>query len=356
MQAMPLSRNEVRSVIAGEGAASRIPCLLHFWTRPERFGPRAAEVQAILDRHPQDAQVLLLRMPGLGQGPAEDPSYRWTPFEAPAESGPVGIDSRVAITDWNQLDEVLSGFPDARSPALVPALDAADGRYRLAGWLSCLFERHWSLRGMSDALVDFTTDPACVHRLYRALTDFYLLVIERARLELGADGILTSDDLGTQEALFFRPEMFDEFFAPYYRELIVRTHELGMQFWLHSCGNIGPLLPALLDLGLDVIHPVQRFAVDERLAAARCAGRICVWAGIDVQRILPFGTPEEVRAEVRRVVRHWQRPEGRLMLTAGNMLHEDCPSGNIAALFDECCSPDLGDVPHHAPATPPGRS
>jgi len=143
MQALPLGRDEVRSVIAGTGTTSRIPCRLHFWTRPERYVRRSAEVLAILDRHPQDAQVLLLRMPGPSQGPAKDPAYRWTRSEASAETGSVGIDSRAAITDWNRLDEVLSGFPDPRSPALLPARDAADGRCRLAGWLSCLFERHW---------------------------------------------------------------------------------------------------------------------------------------------------------------------------------------------------------------------
>jgi len=129
---------------------------------------------------------------------------------------------------------VLADFPDPRSLAILADNQPADGRYRLAGWMSCLFERHWSLRGMTNALMDFSANPREVHRLYRALTDFSLAIIGQAR------------------------------------------DELGMHFWLHSCGNIEPFLPALINLGLDVIHPIQKYAMDERLIAERYGGGICV--------------------------------------------------------------------------------
>ena len=332
---LPLGRDEVRAVVEGRGAARRIPVLLHFWTRPERFGRRSGEVRALLERYPQDAQVLLLHMPGVCEGPPGDPAYRWVGIDEPVPSGPVAIDSRAPLREWGMLDELLPRFPDPHHRTVLADPQPADGRYRVAGWLSLLFERHWSLRGMSDALMDFTTNPREVHRLYRALTDFYLVLIERARKELDADGILTTDDLGTQGGPFFRAETFREFLAPYYGELFARAHRFGMHFWLHSCGNIASFLPDLIGLGLDVIHPLQRHAMDERALAALVGGRTCVWAGVDVQQTIPFGTPEEVRAEVRRLLDAWRRPEGRLLLGAGNMLHEDCGSANLAALFDE---------------------
>ena len=250
--------------------------LLHFWTRAEQFADHAEGVRAILGRYPQDAQVLLLRMSGMHEGPEESPGYRWVTFEAPAAAEGLGIDSRAPIEDWSRLDEVLADFPDPRSLAILADNQPADGRYRLAGWMSCLFERHWSLREMTNALMDFSANPREVHRLYRALTDFSLAIIGQARDELGADDILTTDDFGMQTGPFFRPEVFLEFFAPYYGQLFCKTHELGMHFWLHSCGNIEPFLPALINLGLDVIHPIQKYAMDERLIAERYGGGICV--------------------------------------------------------------------------------
>jgi len=333
MKVPALRRDEVRSVIEGRGAARRVPVLLHFWTHPEAFGDRTPAVRSLMGEFVEDVQAIGIRMPGVSDAPPEDIGYRWL-RGAPGEAG-AALDAQALISDWDQLDAILADFPDPRSPVMLPDNPAPDGRYRLAGWWYCLFERHWSLRGMTNALMDFFTDPDKVHRLYRALTDFYLGVIDRVGNELRADGVLTSDDIGMQTGPFFRETIFDEFFAPYYRELADRAHARGMHFWLHACGNIEPFLPRLIDLGLDVIHPIQKYAMDERRIAALHGSRICVWAGFDVQRIIPFGTPAEVRAEVRHLMDTWHRPEGRAMFTAGNGINGDCPVESLRALYEE---------------------
>ncbi len=252
MTYQPLSRDEVRSVIEGRGAASRVPVLLHLWTHAAEFGDRQPAVEALMARYPHDVQLIGVRLPGIGEAPADDPGYRWLPG-GPRDAGRA-LDAQALIADWGELDDIVARFPDPRSPAALPENPESDGRYRLAGWWYCLFERHWSLRGMTNALTDFYTDPASVHRLYRALTDFYAGLIDRIGTELGADGVFTSDDIGMQTGPFFRETIFDEFFAPYYRELAERAHARGMHFWLHACGNIEPFIPKLIDLGLDV-HP-----------------------------------------------------------------------------------------------------
>ncbi len=331
-----LQREQVRSVIEGRGAAPRVPVLLHFWTHADAFGDRTPAVQALMERHLQDVQSIGVRMPGDAEAPTEDPRYRWlTGTRAAGAAADQALDAHALIADWSELDAILADFPDPRSPVALPENPVPDGRYRLAGWWYCLFERHWSLRGMTNALMDYYTDPAQVHRLYRALTDFYLGLIDRIGTELRADGVLTSDDIGMQTGPFFRETIFDEFFAPYYRELAQRAHARGMHFWLHACGNIEPFLPRLIDLGVDVIHPIQKYAMDERRIAEIYGGRVCVWAGFDVQRIIPFGTPAEVRAEVRHLMDTWHRPEGRMMFTAGNGINGDCPVESLRALYEE---------------------
>ncbi len=335
MQYTPLSRDEVRSVIEGRGAASRVPALLHFWTHAGAFGDRQPAVEALMARYPHDVQLIGVRMPSYAEPPVEDPGYRWVPGRQQNEGR--ALDAQSLICDWAELDEVIATFPDSRSRLALPENPEPDGRYRLAGWWYCLFERHWSLRGMTNALTDFYTDPASVHRLYRALTDFYAGLIDRIGTELHADGVFTSDDIGMQTGPFFRETIFDEFFAPYYRELAEHAHARGMHFWLHACGNIEPFIPKLIDLGLDVLHPIQKYTMDEREIARRHGGRICIWSGFDVQRIIPFGTPEEVRAEVRHLMDTFHRPEGRMLFSAGNGINGDCPVASLEALYDEAC-------------------
>lgn len=335
MKYAPLTREELASVIEGRGAAERVPVLLHFWVDVDDFGERAGEVREILSRYPEDAQYISANLPGVWDAPGDDPSYRWVRADKPEGADAAGIDARVAIADWADMDAVLAEFPDASYPRLFGETPESDGRYRLARWWYCLFERHWQLRGMTNALMDYYTNPDEVHRLFRAVTDFYKVVMERAKAETGADGVFTSDDLGTQAAPFFSPRIFADFYAPYYRELIDKAHSLGMHFWLHACGNIEPFLPEFIGLGLDVIHPIQKHTMDEAEIAHKYGADICVWAGFDVQQTIPWGTPEDVRRELRYLVDTYARPEGRFMLTAGNAVKGDCPTASLEALFDE---------------------
>jgi len=331
----PLKRNEIISVIEGKGRASRIPNLVQLWVHPDSFKERKPQVDAILAKYPLDVQRFRFRMPDIFKAPDDDPEYRWVNHANPHEGENRGMDDVVAIDDWSKFDSILADFPNPEYTGIFPENPAPDGRYRLGQWFFCFFERHWSLRGMTNALMDFYTDPEKVHQLYSALCNFYLRVIERAVKERKVDGIFTSDDIGTQTGPFFSPEIFDEFFRPYYSRLISKCHELGIHFWLHTCGNIEPFIPKFIDIGLDVLHPIQKYTMDEKEIAKKYGKDICIWAGFDVQQIIPWGTPDEVRKEVRHLIDTYSRPEGRLMITAGNGINEDCPIESLEALIDE---------------------
>ena len=310
--------------------------LIHFWVlNPHNFGDREEALHRILGRYPMDAQVIQLRLPHVYDAPDDDPEYRWVNRADPYQDGTVPIDQRIAVPDWAQLDAILAEFPNPHHGQLFANDRPADGRYRLGYWWYCLFERHWSWRGMTNALTDYYAEPESVHRMFRALTDFYLVVLERARHEIGLDGIMISDDLGTQTAPFFSPTIFSSFFRPYYAEIITRAHALGMHVWLHACGCIEPFLPVFIELGLDVIHPIQKHTMDYATIAERYGSRIAIWAGLDVQQVIPWGTPDDVRREVRRLIDTFDRPEGRLLLAAGNAINEDCPLPSLEAFLDE---------------------
>ena len=335
MKDMPLTRQEVCAVIEGRGAARRIPIAIQNWVCPAVFGEKQDQFRQLLEDYPCDIEVIGLNVPQVFDAPPDGPSYRWLNKDNPFPPN-TPLDAVSAIEDWEDLDAILTDFPDPDYHGLLPAnAPKASDTYRVAHWWYLLFERFWSLRGMENALCDFYESPDEVHRLFRALTDFYKRAIQRAHDELGADAIWTSDDIGTQDGPFFSLEIFREFFKPYYKEIFAYTHSLGMHFWLHSCGNIELFIPDLIEIGLDVLHPIQKYTMDERRIAEQYGDKICVWAGFDVQQTIPYGTPDDVRKEVRFLYDTYYRKSGRLLLAAGNNMTPDTPYESLHALLDE---------------------
>lgn len=330
-----LTREEVRSVIEGRGAAYRTPLAYAFWIGGNIFGDDWDKRSSWLSQYPDDIDTFGLAMPDLVQAPADDPDYRWSGVDMEIDETR-GIDNRVLIEDWEstEAEAFFDRFPSPEYPGLVPE-HTGDGRYVLATWWYCLFERLWSVRGMENALTDFYLYPEEIHRLFQKLTDFYMRMMERACEKNHVDGFFVSDDIGTQQATFFSLDIFREFFKPYYKQMIDKAHELGAHFWLHTCGNIELFIPEFIEIGLDVLHPIQKYTMEEQEIAEKYGEQICIWAGFDVQQTIPFGTAEEVRKEVRFMIDTYWRPSGRFMLTMGNGSTTDWKLDCLAALYEE---------------------
>lgn len=323
---------------------SRVPMMLHFWTNPDSFGDRAQAVRELQAQYPMDVYTIGLPMPAAWDDPSDysyhAPGYSWMPGRKPVIQDAQGIDAEAGITDWAQLDAVLAEWPNPSLPGLFDGMQQqikqeANGRYVLLNWWYCLYERAWSLRGMENLLTDFYEYPDEVHRLLDALTEFYCSMIRRASSELTAHGVFTSDDIGMQTGTMFSPAIFKEFFKPRYARIFQTAHECGLHFWLHTCGNVQAFLPGLIDIGLDVIHPIQKYTMDEREIARDFGGQICFWTGMDVQQILPNGTQDDVRQEVRFMIDTYDRTDGGCMITAGNGVTADVPLENLEAFYDE---------------------
>ena len=333
-----LTKQEVINVIEGKRTTERIPNLCSFWIYPGSFEGQEEEMRQWLAEQAYDISVQGVRMPDVCRGTEEDPEYCWLPAgrEGKTEGG---IDSQVYLEDWEDtelVEEMYAKFPSPDTANIFPGKEKIDhAKYVVGHWFYCLFERHWSIRGLENALTDFYFYPEEVHRLYQKLTDFYIRIMERFREECGADGIFTSDDIGTQTGPFFSLEIFRTFFKPYYKQIIDKAHELGMHFWLHTCGNIELFMEDFIEIGLDVIHPIQKYTMDEKQIVRKYGGRICFLAGFDVQNIIPYGTPEDVRAEVRFLIDTFSRPDGRFMITMGNGSTNDWKKESLQALYDE---------------------
>ena len=134
------------------------------------------------------------------------------------------------------------------------------------------------------------------------------------------------------------PQQLEQF-SVYYQELIDCTHQQGMEFWMHACGDVREFIPGWLDIGLDVLHPIQKHAMDEKEISEQYGDKLTIFTGLDVQRVIPWGTPAEVRDEVRFLLDTFWRPGvGRCMLTAGNGINQDCTLESLEAFFEEAFS------------------
>jgi len=335
MYKKPLSKEQMIKAIEQGGYLAQT---IGFWVSPSVYEQRSGEVQSLLEDHPVDALCLIPTFPGYGWSPFEEyPNYMWG---RPVQSESAAIDSQQLIADWGDLDAFIENLPKASlKPITQNAIKAAQadstGRYRLCHFWYFLYERLWSFRGMENALVDLCLNKNEINRLFRALTDFYIEIIERVHGEIGCDGVYVTDDLGSQQDIMFSPEIFRELFLPYYREVVEVCHKKGLHFWLHSCGNIEKILPDLIEIGVDVIHPIQKFAMDEADTAKKYRDKICFMCGMDVQDVMPFGTTDDVRAEVRRLVNTFGSDNGRIIFSMGNGVTPNIPIENLYALYDE---------------------
>ncbi|OGV65216.1 MAG: hypothetical protein A2498_12480 [Lentisphaerae bacterium RIFOXYC12_FULL_60_16] len=220
--------------------------------------------------------------------------------------------------------------------AALAELDQAGETYRASGFWCPFFHEVADFFGMENYFVKMYTHPEVVHAVTRHVVDFYLEANTRFFKLAGdrVDGFFFGNDFGTQLDLLVSPAMFDEFIFPYFGQLTRLGHQHGLQVILHSCGAVSRVIPKLIELGVDALHPLQAHAanMEAEHLAREFKGRIAFIGGIDTQELLVRGTPEQIRADVRRV----KRTLGPCLVVSPS--HEavlpDVPPANIAAMSD----------------------
>lgn len=196
------------------------------------------------------------------------------------------------------------------------------------------------MRGLDQWLMDLAGDPEFAHALLRKVTDLTLVWAANLLDAVGPyiDLITYSDDMGMQSGPMFSPKMYREMIKPYQAELFqLIKSKTKAKIFFHSCGNVYPLIGDFIDIGTDVLNPLQ-VAAGEMGDTARLKkefGRnICFNGGVDTQWVLPRRTPQEVRAEVRRRIKDLA-PGGGYILSAVHCIQPDVPPENVVAMFDE---------------------
>uniref|UniRef100_A0A7V4DG22 Uroporphyrinogen decarboxylase (URO-D) domain-containing protein n=1 Tax=Candidatus Caldatribacterium californiense TaxID=1454726 RepID=A0A7V4DG22_9BACT len=203
------------------------------------------------------------------------------------------------------------------------------------GWTE-VFGMAWYLRGFENFMIDLIARKEFAHALLRRITDYqkarYLKFLEIVGNVI--DVILFADDLGGQHGLFISPSTYREMIKPCHAEIIqsVRS-KTRARIMFHSCGSVTPLLDDFVELGVDILNPVQVSAkrMDTLALKKRYGKRLSFWGAVDTQRILPHGIPEEVRKEVRLRISHLA-PGGGYVVAPVHVVQADVPPGNVIAM------------------------
>jgi len=194
------------------------------------------------------------------------------------------------------------------------------------------------LRGFADWLKDFYKNPEFMARMMAKITDYWVQLAENAldTVNNDVDIIYFGDDLASQAAPLFNPEAYRTLLKPHHRRIMEIIKSRGPRVVYHSCGAVSPFIDDLIDIGVDALNPVQVSANNMALEKLKdeFGDRIAFWGGIDTQRLLPLGTPDEVRAETRRTIEVLGKGGGYILNSVHN-LQPDVPPENIVAMFDE---------------------
>jgi uroporphyrinogen decarboxylase len=238
-------------------------------------------------------------------------------------------------------------WPDMGDPQRIAGLRAQAEAYRAAGYavvikdpFAGIFEMAQRIVGMEALLMLMAMDEVVTGTLFDKLLELKLAFWEMALPQLGdrVDVVTYADDYGTQQSQLISPAMFRQQLKPRIKVLFARIKQLAphtRQFF-HSCGNVRPLIPDYIEIGTDILNPIHvRAAGMDPVALKRDFGAdVVFWGGgVDTQDVLPHGTPQQVKDDVRRNIEALA-PGGGYVFNPVHNIQADVPAQNILAMWE----------------------
>jgi uroporphyrinogen decarboxylase len=245
----------------------------------------------------------------------------------------IGTPCNLVVTPANVDTFAVPDPDDATRWAAYPETIAAnpDGFFVARIGFS-LFERAWTLSGMEDLLAAMVLDKPFAHRLLDRILEFNLGIIERA-CSYPVDVMSFGDDWGQQHGLLMGYRLWCEFIRPRIEQMYVLAKRHGKYVRIHSCGKVDELFPDLIERGVDIFNPFQPEVIDVFEAKRKYGRDLSFHGGISTQRTLPYGTPQQVRDEVRRLMDEVGK-EGGLIAAPAHAIPGDAKPENMAAMFE----------------------
>lgn len=197
-----------------------------------------------------------------------------------------------------------------------------------------IFEVAWQQRGMEELFEDFTERPDMAHCLLDRLTEIRIAQAEFFASH-GVDVLILGDDVSMQTGMMMSPRTWRTWFKGRMRQIIqaARLIQPDMPVFYHSDGNPSAIIPDLIEIGVTILNPVQPECIDPLWVKQEYGDQLALWGTIGTQTVMPFGKPEDVRAEVKKRI-ETVGFDGGLVLGPTHMLEPDVPWENIVALYE----------------------
>lgn len=248
--------------------------------------------------------------------------------------------------DWYGLAEDWRGADAPASPIRVMGTGSYEGildrikaardksdKYFLVRIYGSHFEKAYSARGFENFMADIGGSPAFAKRLMNRIVERNMVMLENFLQAPEIDGVLLGSDWGSQRGPLMSPAVWDDMIRPGEQAEYELVHSYGKDVWVHSCGDIEPLIGRLVEMGLDVLNPLQPEAMDIAHVKRTYGHKLAFWGGISTQKTLPYGTPDEVRAEAR-ATRDLLSAGGGYIFSPAQSVQGDVPLENMLALLE----------------------
>lgn len=257
----------------------------------------------------EDTDIVLIDVVRHFDGPEHDRSewgFRW---ERRDET--MGQPLEHVMADLDALDSLQ--VPDAADPSrfaeVAPTMAAFGQRYYAASLVLSGFTVLHALHGFTATLEDLYLDPERLAELADRVFAFEEALIAQLPAR-GFHAVAFFDDWGTQDSLFISPKLWRQFFAPRYKRQFDLAHSLGLDVYFHCCGQIGTIIPDLIELGVDILNVSQPNLFDIEALGVQYAGKVCFLCPISYQTTAISGSREDIFREARRLVANLGRPQG----------------------------------------------
>lgn len=246
------------------------------------------------------------------------------------------------LKDADSEEEILAyplpTYSAGGNPLLAQEIAALKERGIAAvGNMQCtVWETAWYIRGMENLMMDMASEDPLAELLLDRVTD---MSVSRARLyaQAGADILFLGDDVGMQKSIMMSEEMYVTWLKPRLKKVIDAAKVINPELlvFYHSCGYIEPFIPHLVDVGIDVLNPVQPECMNVEKILKEYGQKISFHGTIGTQSVMPFGTPEEVRENVKRNL-DFAGDKGGLFVAPTHLLEPEVPWENILAYVEAC--------------------
>jgi uroporphyrinogen decarboxylase len=259
------------------------------------------------------------------------------PYKTPFGTGHYTEICKHPLAGENAINDYRA--PDPNRPELYQAAKQMIRDFKTEYWIvgsivTTIFETAWALRGFKQTLIDMVRNPDLANALFDIPYHYHLIAAKKL-VEMGVDMIYMGDDMGAQRQMLISPSMWRKFFKPRMANLIAELKGINpnLKVAYHTDGNVEPIIPDLIEIGLNVLNPIQPASMAPAKIKKQYGDKISFWGTIDEQYTLPFGSPQDVANEIKLRL-ETVGYDGGLILAPTHSIQLDTPLENFWAMVN----------------------